>query len=59
MMDDESLEFAKTNFLEAIIYNLNKGTFVIKDQKVFDEGVNKILDGIIRWEDFGIAQNKR
>ena len=49
-MDDESQEYGEMNFLEAIIYNLNKGMFVITDQKAFDEGISRILDGIRRYD---------
>ena len=34
------------NLLEGIVYSLNKGMFIIKDQKIFDEGMTRILDGI-------------
>ena len=35
-----------TDLLEAILYNLAEGTGQIKDQKKFDEGIDKILEGI-------------
>ena len=47
-MDDTSPDVESMNFLEAIIYNLNEGMFVIHDQKAFDKGISQILDGIQR-----------
>ena len=43
---EENLLQSNMNLLEGVVYNLNEGYFIIKDQKIFDEGMTKILDGI-------------